>query len=71
MKATEFPDMNRQGLHGAGKKIPLICAIIFILFMFYGCATEKVVYRPLTLPKTLQATPEVSEKARVAEPPAY
>ena len=69
---TLLPDMNRASREGSSKKVYIL--YLFIGLFFIGCAEKQILYKPVTLQKSIQATQDTAEKTPVTakkEVPSY
>ena len=69
---TLLPDMSRASREGSSKKVYIL--YLFIGLFFIGCAEKQILYKPVTLQKSIQATQDTAEKTPVTakkEVPSY
>lgn len=60
---TLLPDMNRASREGSSKKVYIL--YLFIGLFFIGCAEKQILYKPVTLQKSIQAAQDTAEKTPV------
>jgi general secretion pathway protein D len=69
---TLLPDMNRASREGLSKKVYIL--YLFIGLFCIGCAEKQIVYKPVTLQKSIQTAQDIAEKTQVTakkEVPSY
>jgi len=71
-QSTLLPNMIRAKQEGLNKKVCVLYLAISMLFI--GCTERQIVYRPITLPKSVSSTQDALDKTQAAtkkEVPSY